>query len=257
MTAIDRVGRFRGVPTEGVIRPTTNGFPQFIVSIKATEMFDEELGEWVGWEDFDQSITAYLVLFNATKPIFHYACVMRAFNWNGTDMGALQKDDYEGLQISFEVEENEYKGVVSLRANWVDTYDAEPRGGNMTPLDTGDIKALNAQYASMMVTKAPAAAAKAPAKAKAKGKLTRTKAQVKGPPKMPVAPLADTPVLDGEGAWTKINEALDGKTDSGTISAGWVKIVNEVAADSGKVDADFGTEQWNAVVDLLLEKLTV
>jgi hypothetical protein len=264
MTAIDRVGRYRGVPTGGIIRPTKNGFPQFIVNLAVTEMFDEETGEWVDWTDYDMSTTAFFVLFGKEKPIFHYPQVMAAFDWNGRDMALLQSEDYGDLIVSFYVEEDEYENVIRLKVNWIDTYDADPRQARMAPLDTGDIKALNAQYASMMVAAVAKVPAKAPAKArvaKASNKTNPPKAKAKGKakaPKMPVSPPVTTqPNLDMEGAWIKVNEDLGDKTDSGTISAGWMKAVQEVSDASGLVDTAFGTDQWNLVVTSIMETLTV
>lgn len=248
MARFDRTGRFRGRPTQGVIEATKNGFPQFVVRLEATEMWDEVTKSWVDWSDYDMSITAYLVLFNATKALMNYDQVMKAFNWDGTDMLALQNDDFEDLQVQFEIEENEYNGATSLRVNWIDAYDSlGGRGGDLTPSDPTLIKSLNAQYKQFMRTApkiAPAAAPAAapavkPGKAKTKAK---TKVKTQGPPPMPSA----TFVIDQIGAWTKLNEVGNG-TD---VSGQWLSAIAAVSESDNVTETDFTNIQWGNVLTI-------
>lgn len=261
MTMIDRIGRFRGRPIEGVIKPTKNGYPQLTVRIDATEYFNEDTGEWIDWSEYGQSITAFLVLFNATKALLNYEQVMKAFDWDGQDMAALQSDDYGDRQVSFEVEENEYQGNVSLRVNWIDAYDAEPRGGSLKPMDTGDLKALNAQYRQHMKAAPKATPAKAtPAKAKAKPKpkaATPPAPPAAAPPPPVPVPAAEASDSTRESAWFGVNEAMDGKTDTQTITQAWIKGVAEVSATAGMTEDNFTGTEWEAVSQTVLDLLSV
>jgi hypothetical protein len=252
---IDRIGRFRGRPTSGVIKTTKNGFPQFTVNILATEYFDDSTGEWVDWSEYDQSITAFLVMFNATKALLNYEQVMKAFNWDGTDLAALQTDDFGDLQVSFEVEENEYQGKVSLRVNWIDTYDSEPRGGNLKSMDAKDLKSLNAQYSQFMVQKKAAAPAQTKAKRKTKAKPTATAPTTPPPTAPPAVPTAPATGLTQDTAWVAVNEASDAGTDA--ITKAWLQSVAEIAEASDIVSDNFTSNEWEAVRATALDILTV
>lgn len=236
MALIDRTGRFRGRPTQGIIDETKNGFPQFIVRLEATEYFDETTGEWIDWSQYGQSITAYLVLFNATKALMNYDQVMKAFQWDGTDMAALQTNDFGDLQISFEVEENVYNGNVSLRVNWVDTYDASGKtgGGDLTPSDQGKVNTLNAKFRQFMKTAPAPAPAKAPVK-----NIT---------PPVPSRP-ANKQTLDAASAWLLVNESVSTGSDP---TDAWLNAIEGVEASDGVAVADFTSDQWNNVVEITL-----
>jgi hypothetical protein len=254
---IDRIGRFRGRPTQGVIKPTKNGFPQFIVQLDATEYFNEDTGEWIEWSEYNQSITAFLVLFNATKALLNYEQVMKAFAWDGQDMADLQSDDYGDLQVSFEVEENEYQGNVSLRVNWIDAYEAEPRGGSLTPMDSGDLKALNAQYKQFMKAAPKAKPTKGTGKNVKKAAAPPAPKAAAPPPPPAPAPTPDASDTTRESAWFAVNMAMDGKTDTQTITQAWVKGVAEVSQSAGMAEDNFTGTEWDAVSQTVLDMLSV
>ncbi len=273
MTMIDRVGRFRGRPVLGVIKPTKNGFPSFNVELEVTEYFDEDADQWMDWSEFEQEITAYLCLFNASKALLNYEQVMKAFEWDGIDMAALQTDDFGDRLVSFEVEENTYEGKIRLQVNWIDTYDAEGRGGSLQPMDTGDLQALQAQYAPFMKQAPVAAPAKAPAKGKGKrGRPKGSKNKAAAPPK-PAAPPATAPPppapapapaedgiassLDRNGTWNAINDVMAGKTDGELINQAWLKGVAEVSGSSQMTEDNFTGTEWEAVKATVLDILTV
>lgn len=273
MTMIDRVGRFRGRPVQGVIKPTKNGFPSFNVELEVTQMYDEDTEAWVDWSEFGQSITAYLCLFNNEKALLNYEQVMKAFEWDGIDMAALQTDDFGDLQISFEVEENDYKGKIRLQVNWVDTFDAEGHSGPLQPMVAGDLAALNAQYAPFMKQAPAAVPAKAPPKARKGGRPKGSKNKSKAAPPVAVAPPATAPPppapapapaedgiassLDRNGTWVAINDFGAGKVDGELINQAWLKGVAEVSASSQMTEDNFTGTEWEAVKATVLDILTV
>ncbi len=253
MTMIDRVGTFRGIPTQAVIQKSSGGFPQLVVRLQITEMFNKETQEWVGWSEYDHTITAYLVLFNETKALLNYENVMRAFNWDGVDLAALQQDDFGDLQVSFTVEENEWQGVISLRVNWVDAYDAEPRGGPLTPMATGDIKALAAQYQQFMK-----AAPKATPVKKGRGK-AKAKAKV-APVSTPPTRAPSTAVeMTEDAAWTTLNKnaVAQGVNVETDLADTWLNTIDEMAVEIGVPQDDFTTANWGTLFVNVSEKLNI
>lgn len=259
---IDRIGRFRGIPTQGVISKTKNGFPQFIVTLLATAYFDdsvdEETGdpvnEWVDWTEFDQSITAYLVLFNASKALLNYEQVMKAFDWDGTDLEALQQVDFGELQISFDVEENEYNGNISLRVNWIDEFDSEPGSRGLKPMESSDIKALAANFQGFMKIAPKATPVKAtPAKAAAKkrgrpkGSKVKPKAVAPAVPSRPTVSASGSPMSEEE-AWTKLSTiASETNLKTEPIADAWLEAVDSVAATASIPQDDFTDNEWGNV----------
>lgn len=258
MTLIDREGRFRGTPTAGIIKTSTNGFPQFVVEFQATEYYDEtgefgDAGEWVDWSDYGQTMRAYLVLFNAEKALLNYEQVMKAFNWDGTDFAALQTEDFDGLMIQFEVQMNEYKGTSRLQVNWVDTYDANPVS-TLAPMDPNKIKQITAQFGKFMVKGKKAAPAKA-----GKPKAIKPKAQAKKST-APPAPAAKAPAgglpteVDKGGAWEFLF-AKKGDIEDDTLAEAWVAGCEAIG---GEADEDeFTDEQWAQVRDHVMDKLEI
>lgn len=264
---IDRIGRFRGIPTQGVISKTKNGFPQFVVTLLATEYFDDSIdeatgdpvNEWVDWTEYDHSITAYLVLFNASKALLNYEQVMKAFDWDGTDLEALQQVDFGELQISFDVEENEYNGNISLRVNWIDAYDSEPGSRGLKPMESSDIKALAAQYKGFMKTAPKAEPVKAtPAKAAAKKRGRPKGSKVKSKEVAPAVPTRNPtttrPItaavvpMPEEEAWTKLSTiASEAKLQTEPIADAWLNAVDSVATDVNMPQDDFTDTEWGNV----------
>lgn len=257
MSLIDRIGRFRGIPTQGVMDVTKNGFPQFIVQLMATELYDEATGEWIDWSGYQQTMTAYLVLFNASKALLNYEQVMKAFNWDGANLNALQTTDFGDLEIQFEVRENEWptgSGKISLRIEWIDTYDSNPTGaggGDLTPMDTGKLNSLAAKYGHFM-------------KSAPKPKLVRGG----DTPSVPAMPRATAPVVpiapevpatapavaySQQDAWAFLNENNDG---TGDIPAAWLSAIDSVVESSGIADIAFTNSNWGEVVVLATDLLS-
>jgi hypothetical protein len=165
---IDRPGTFRGTLIEWGVSETKNGFPQFVAKLKADEYYDETTGEWVAWGEFDQEITAFLVLYSLDQKtgqwteLLNAKQLQKALAWDGQDFQVLAEGDYAKTRVLVRVEEHEYNNVTKLQVSWIDTADADPVR-KLQKFDTEKLKGLNAKFAG--VINKPAAPAKAPAKA--------------------------------------------------------------------------------------------
>lgn len=263
---IDREGRFRGTPLQGVIKPTKNGFPQFVVELLATEYYDAdgefgEAGEWVDWSEYGETRRAYLCLFNADKALLNYEQVMKAFNWDGSDFGALQRENFDGLVIQFEIESSEWpvgSGTMNLKVNWVDAHDANPVS-TLTPMDTNKLKQMTAQFGKFMTTGKKATPAKAPAKGKAK-------APAKSKAKAPAAPKAAAPApveeetsalpisIDKGTAWEYLF-SVKGEIEDDALAEAWVTGCEVVGGD--REEDEFTDEDWASVRDHVLTELEI
>ena len=169
MGPIDRIGTFRGTPTEWAVGKTKNEYPQFVVRLTATEKWIESAEEmsafkmtepgWLSWAEYEQSITAYLVLFNNDGPIFNYEQVQIAMGWDGASFSGLAEMDHAGKTVLFRIEENDYNGKVSLQVAWIDEKDA-PIERTLRALDPDKLRDMDSKYAGMMNIKTATAASK-------------------------------------------------------------------------------------------------
>lgn len=280
MGPIDRVGTFRGTPAEWAIGKTKNEYPQFMVRLVATEKWIESADEmeafglteagWIPWAEYEQDITAYLVLFNNDGPIFNYEQVQAALGWDGASFSGLTEMDHLKTTVLFRVEENDWNGKISLQVAWVDEKDA-PIERTLRALDPEKLRDMDSRYAGMMTAKktAPAskpgkpAAPKAGAKKKAAGKSppsgkpksspSKTPAPAEepgaavgaappttGPPTVEASeaspPFIETCTMDE--AWTAIQKAA---SDDDKAASVWV----EAAESAGIEDQEAATgEDW-------------
>lgn len=133
MGKIDRIGTFLGVVSESTLGCSSNGFPQWVARLTADKKYVNDPGEmeqmkitepgYVPWE-YDESITAFMVLFNATGPLKNYDQLKAAMGWSGDDFQDLM--GFTGKRLLFRVEENTYKDQTTLQVNWIDAEDAPP-----------------------------------------------------------------------------------------------------------------------------------
>lgn len=170
MQAIDRVGTFRGTPQEWGVGETKNGYPQFVLRVLATEMYDEELAAWVPWAEYGAEIIGYLVLYTKDsksgqwKELLNAQQLKKALDWDGVSFGTLANGRFGNKPIMFRVEENDYNGNVSLKLTWVDVFDADPVR-QLQKYTPDKIAEMDVRFAGIMKTTAPAPTpAKAPAR---------------------------------------------------------------------------------------------
>ena len=290
---IDRISTFRGSIVEHTVNKSSGGFAQWQAQLLAAEIYDEDEKAWVDFSDYDaREITTFLVLFDSKEQAtLNCHQVKKITNWDGLsffdpDCG-LSNLDLSKVGIQWRVEENTYNDKTSLQVSWVDEYDAAP-GRTVRKLNPDDMRALDAQYASILKnTGKKAAPAKAkPGKVTAKGaKSTQPKGPVtkkgavdplgpqapKAPatgaaiaPTAPTAPAApkapDTPELPAgtctkNEAWEAVYELKAKEVTDEKIATVWTESVQKVAP--GVEQEDISEEQWYSVRELVLEATAV
>ena len=278
MALIDRIGRYRGVPTQGIMGESSGGFPQFVVTFLATEMYDETTNTWIDWSPYQQTMTAYLILFNASKALLNYEQVMKAFGWDGVNLNALQSDDFGDLVVQFAVKENVYTppgasvAKISLRIDWIDHVDANPLsggGGSLTPMDTGKLKTMAAKYGQFMKTapKIAPVSGGGPPRIGTDGLVAPVSGGALVNPVIPlpkaVVPLPDVPppVLTGitqQEAWANLNvfnKTLAAELSEDTLGDAFLNASEVVANTVGRSEIEMTETDWAEVLTIATFKL--
>lgn len=284
---IDREATFRGRLLEWAVNTTANGFPQFVVKLLALEMWDEnaDFGEepgWVSWEEYQQEITAFLVLFDRNnKPCLNYQQVQTAFGWDGTSFAALDSGDWSNTVLQFRVEESEYQGQTRMKVTWVDAQDAVP-GKTIKRLDTKDLKDLDAKFKTALGATPKPKKADKPASPPKPASLPKPAAKPEPTPEPTPEPEAPAepkkqsgppkrqrgkgkksePEMSGglpsactmTDAWEKVLELRDESEDESHIADVWTEVVDEIASAANSED-DVTPEQWAQVRDAVLGKI--
>lgn len=281
---IDSTGTYLGTIVEHSLGETKNGFPQFIVRVKADEKYVADTDglahfkltepQYVDWSSFDEEQLGYLVLFKSkdqlddSTKLLNYEQLQLATGWEGTSFDDLNNGKFVGKKILFRVEENEYQGKVSLQMNWIDSVDAAPER-SLKSLDVNKVKGLNALLKTT-VKKSPAPVAAKPAKpgkpavspttaAPAPSTPTAAAAPKTAPkaPKAPKAPPASapaTPELTKTEAWDALLASpAAGEVEDSEIETAWLTASTEVLADRTEDKAT--SADWAAIRDSAIAKL--
>ena len=279
--AIDRPGTFRGKPLDWGVSETKNGFPQFVVRLQALEMYDEDLGQYIPWSEFDQEATGYLVLYTKKdekwEELLNSKQIKKVFGWTGLDFQSLAEGKFGETIVLFRIEESVYNGSTTLKVSWIDTADANPVK-QLPKYDTEKLKGLTAKMGgALSATAAPMAPAKAkgkpatPPKAGKKGLPTTGPVvpPVVAPVAPPVAPLTATPppvgapvivppapstppppvtaeVLTKETAWAAVN-SISGVSEE-QLATVWISEGSKI----GKVEDQFTSDDWKTVKDAVI-----
>jgi len=267
---IDQVGDYRGKAVNGAVSTTTNGFPQLVLNLHATSVYDGELSEWVD-DVVDSDITAYLCLFGGSgKPTLAVQQVIDVIGWDGASFKGLNDlvkeliEDEGGLPIGFSVDESVYEGKTRLNVNWIRPYDATPTRAvkECTP---AELKILDQQYARALQA------------VRGKTKAAAPKPTTK--PKLPVAPAFQTapepairpaPSATGKstkgrawGAIVKANKAEPNVENKGggagfgdeQLVEVWQTTIVETVGDVD--DKQITREQWYQIQEAGKAKVTV
>ncbi|MCX7429400.1 MAG: hypothetical protein NTW96_27720, partial [Planctomycetia bacterium] len=233
MQAIDRVGTFRGRVTEHAVNTTKNGFPQLVGRFLAEEMWDSDSKTWMPWSEYQQELVGYLTLFNADGPLLNAGQCRAAFGWDGASLAELNDLDLSNLVIQFRIEEDDYKGTVTLRVNWIDQADANPDRG-IKKLDAASLKDLDGKFGlgkKVAPAKAPGKPAAPPKKAppaKAADPTPTPAATPAAPPKAPgkkSAPKAEAPKVETmtkEEAWESVSKLKRDDVSDDQMLAAWM-----------------------------------
>ncbi len=279
MALIDRAATFRGRIADHGVSKSSGGFPQLILQLVAVEIYDVDEQAWKDWSEYDvNEIQAYLVLFGGKGETLNSQQVKKVTGWDGLTFAGLEGMDLSETKIQFRVEENTYEGKTSLQVSWIDEYDAEP-GRTVRKLDAAEIKALDAQYASLLKSSGKKAApTKAPGKVtKANIKSTQPKGPVikkgakdpLGPPAeaAPAAPQAapaapaQAPAVNPnlpigkctkDEAWETVYDLKAKEVTDEQIANIWTDAIKKIAP--GVDQEKFTDEQWFAVRQVVLDE---
>ena len=290
MGLIERAEAFRGKIVDHGVSKTTNGFPQWVVSLLALEIYDTDEQEWVDWSEYEiDEITAYNCLFGGKGETLTCKQVKAITGWDGKSFATLAAIDLTETLIQFRTAYSTFDNKTRLQVEWIDVYDAAP-GRSVRKLDANELKGLDAEYAKVLGDSSAKAAptkagTKAPAKAgtvtkkgvsptQAKGPVTKKNTKktvkeentieppIKGPPTAP----ATSTTVDKEaenavsGSCTKDEAwypALDLKKDSmndEVFSNIWLGAINTVAP--GVEQENITDEQWWGVRTIMLDKVS-
>lgn len=271
MGKIDRTGTFIGTVLESTLGQSSSGFPQWVARLKATKKHVTEKSEmehfgitepgYVDWSGYDESIVAFLVLFNDKGPLLNYDQLIAATGWSGQDFQDLT--GFGGKTVLFRVEENAYKDKVTLQVSWIDAEDAPPER-QLKSVDVSATKALNAKFLTGIAK--PAKPAK-PVPAKAVAAATDSPATTAAAPaaKIPPAPKNKRPPAQEEpsalpkettkdDAWAHLNAPqVRGDVSENDIAEAWIAATAEVGPTT---DEDkFTPQMWASVRDIVIKDL--
>lgn len=255
MSNIDRSGVFRGEILSRGVATSSGGYPQLLLSLRATEKYEEAEGVWQPWDFEEVEAQAYLILFGKdNKPTKNVHQAMKALKWDGMSFAKLQEDETV-TQIQWRMESHTYNEQERIQVAWIDAYDADPTR-KVQKLEAADIKALDAKYAAAlknlgggpkpksakpaappqapadptpaaaMPTTTPASAAASPTAEIPKKKKKHER------PATPKAPATPAATMDQGTAWeTLFNKGnIASKTDV-EITNAWIAAVNEAGGD--------------------------
>lgn len=261
MNLVDREGTFRCRPVDWAVGETKNGFPQFTVKVHLTEYYDEQEKEWIPWEEYEQEVTAFLVLFdsneNRTK---NFQQIEKVFGWDGTSFLELNNGRYEEVEFQIRVAENNYNGKIGYQVAWIDEREAEPNR-TVKKLDDKELKQLEAKFSKSLSNKS-AKATKAPAKTtKAPAKNEGVEESKKAPPAKPAIPKISNskkrskPVdsITKEEAWEYVCNNKLPTVDDDELTASWLRCVNNVA--DGRDEEELTGKDWANIRSTVLDEI--
>jgi len=272
MSLISKTGTYRGDIIDSGLAATKNGYPQFIISLRGLEYYDNDTAQWVDWSEVEESeITAYLVLFGSDEtPTLNCKQLQKTIGWDGVSFTSLLKLDLSTVKIQFRIETNIYEGKTSLKVNWIDHYDAEP-GRTIQKLDDNEVKALDAKYAiafrKLQSEQQPIRAVSAPTLPNAPAKLADEKpapkakrgrpAKVTATATLPVKTVSTPPIkikgLDKQGAWDLVVSKKAPFIPDERVAEVWTQTIENIAP--GGDEDNLTPELWAQVADVVVEQV--
>ena len=239
MGLINQTGYFKGHILDGALGQSTGGFPQEVLALKATEVYDNENQEYLPVDDEHDEITAYLILISSKdKETKSAQQLKKIIDWDGASFVDLHGMDLADIPLSFRVEENTYEGNTTLQVQWVAEPDATP-GRTVSKITKEDAQALQARYAGILAVNKTAPKA---VSAKGKGK---TKS------KRPTASKATAPAgkCSADDAYQACYSLKRDDVTEERLNKLWTKMVGQVNKD----EAQITDEQWFEIKEKLLK----
>jgi len=249
MNKIDRVGLFKGEIKDFAVSQTRQAkLPQLVLTLLATEMYNEADGTWEPWSEYEQTIVGYFVLVSLdangrVNKCLNYDQVTLATGWDGESYAGLSAMDLKGKTVQFRVQEDTYNNQTSLKVNWIDAEDAQV---GLRKLSNKELSDLDAKFAVAIPKPKPAAAKKAPAKAAPK---PPAKAKVEAPKASAESCTEDVAYQ----ACVEKNESLEKPVPQEVLDDYWVTNVQEIVKDSENVTG----EEWVKVRNAVIENLEI
>jgi len=229
---LNEVGYFRGTVADWGVTTSTNGYPQFVVELRAEQYYDEGEGIWSPVDEVD-TITAYQVLFGGNgKATLNNKQIQKVFGWSGASFKDLALSDYSETKVQFRTEEEIYNNETSIQVGWIDEYDAKP-GRKVSKLDEDDLAKLDAQYSKQLKN----TATKKPTKS------TKTKTKIKTKTKKS----SDRPKKSKK----KKDDDIGGRC---TADDAWEEVADESMRKEGLSEEDVGVIFLEVVTEVLGEK---
>lgn len=173
---VDRTGSFLATEIDRALSTTAKqSLPQLVIKMQLVHWFDINKGENGDWEDFSaydmETVGYFTLVFNGKQgpeTSLSYDQLMKVYGWDGKDFQTLATMPAPDMFL-VRVEDNDpdYADKTPYVVQWIDTKDADPRGG-LKKLDVAGVKDLQAQFGALLNKAgktAPPASAKAPPKA--------------------------------------------------------------------------------------------
>lgn len=273
MSLINQEGFYHGTIVDGGLSQSTGGFPQEVLALQATEVYDPDNDEYLLADAENSEITAYLVLIDGKdRETLNTKQLKKIIDWNGASFVDLAGMDLAGVDIAFRVEARTYKENTTLQVTWVDTLDATPFR-TVQKLTKEEATALQQRYAGVLAsTKAAVKPASAPVKAPmtddqaaaaktqtatqtiaaakaAKPKATKPKA---AKPKAPKPPKATVGKCTADDAYNTCYSLKQDVITDDQLNELWLKAVAAVNEDESKITE----EQWYGIKESLLKQIS-
>ena len=266
---ISDVGDYRGSVLAGAIGKTTNGFPQLVLDLHATDMYDAGTKEW--FEDcVDGTLTAYVCLFGGNgKATLGVRQVIDATGWDGASFKGLNDLVQEliaqdgGFPIGFTTKENIYNDVTSIQVDWVRNYDAAP-GRTIAACTPQELKDLDQQYAKgLQAVKAkikvaapkPTTKPKSPTRAKPAAAVTETVGSTAEAASSAAEPRVDaTPTKTTKSAPKATGKSNKGKAWGMLCKANTAEATDKSGGGAGFTDEQLGEAWRNAIKNTIGDK---
>ena len=238
-------GRYRGIIVDHADGETSKGYPQWVATLQANEIHDQD----EGWKPFDagmdNQVTLYAVLANEAGEIFWAESIRNTLGWATNSFADLQNMDLVGHPIQFTLQYEDYNGKSSPKIKAIAAYDSASCGGSgpLQKTDSNKLADLDNRFGKFM--KAPAGGMKKPVKPKGAPKPPAPSAPIDSAPEREFASLDDV--------WNAVLDQPAVKDEEAT--AAWQVIVPEVMASSGKDEAAFGQAEFALVFKKVIAKI--
>lgn len=151
-TEIQQEGTFRGRIVDFALRKANEGHALALqIRCKIDESYlpsPEDVWEvWKGEWDYEAEGRVWLIKKDGAPNDVQISSLVEAAGWDGNFL-SLINGTFAPQPIQFDVQQDEYKGVVRYRISWIRPYDASPRGGGNVDPDAA--RMLDAQYGAQI-----------------------------------------------------------------------------------------------------------